>query len=155
MLFRSHIELETSSGRYALASAVEDPEVFRSATLIASNGYYPPSFELFEWRLMFLRPGNFAAWVFRALGTPLLHGAPTVTNAAAALAHYLGLRRIFAFGVDLGYYDTAVQHSRRSLYFDEKKQGFHPDFAHLPGGQALRSFYPTSEIEVQIGRAHV
>lgn len=147
-----HIELETSSGRYALASAVEDPTVFRTATLIASNGYYPPSFDLFERRLMFLRPGNFAAWVFRALGTPLLHGAPTVTNAAAALAHYLGLRRIFAFGVDLGYYDTAVQHSRRSLYFDEKKQGFHPDFAHLPGGQVLRSFYPTSEIEVPDNR---
>ncbi len=143
-----HVELETSSGRYALASAVEDPEVFRSATLIASNGYYPPSFDLFDRRLMFLRQGNFAAWMFRALGTVLAHGAPTVTNAAAALAHWLGFRRIFAFGVDLGYYDTAVQHSRKSLYFDEKRASFHPTFAHLPGGDVLRSFYPTSEIEV-------
>lgn len=143
-----HIELETSSGRYALASAVETPEVFRSTTLVSSNGYYPPSFDLFDRRLMFLRSGNFAAWMFRALGMALTHGAPTVTNAAAALAHVLGFRRIFAFGVDLGYYDAAVQHSRKSLYFDEKRAAFHPSFAHLPGGDVLRSFYPTSEIEV-------
>lgn len=143
-----HIELETSSGRYALASAVEDPAVFKSTTLIASNGYYPPSFDLFDRRLIFLRQGNFAAWMFRELGTVLAHGAPTVTNAAAALAHWLGFRRIFAFGVDLGYYDTAAQHSRKSLYFDEKRASFHPSFAHLPGGEVLRSFYPTSEIEV-------
>lgn len=144
-----HIELETSPQRYALASSTETQDLFTETTLIASNGYYPPSFALFQRRLTFLRTTNFAAQTFRDLAAPLHHGAPTVTNAAIALGQALGFRRIFAFGLDLGYRDPDVQHSRRSLYFDEAKGKFHLNFAHIRGGETLRSFYPESKIEVE------
>jgi len=144
-----HIELETSTQRYALARQVEDEEIFEKTTLIASNGYYPPSLALFRNRLTFFRPMNFGAMALRQLGPILTFGWPTVTNAAIALGHWLGFRRIFAFGLDLGYHDTSLQHSKRSLYFDEKAGKFHPDFTHLYGATALRSFYVDSRIEIE------
>lgn len=144
-----HIELETSSQRYALASTVQDPAIFAQTTLIASNGYYPHSLALFQRRLLFLRPFNFAALALRRLAATADHAVPTVTNAAVALGYWLGFRRIHAFGLDLGYHDASVQHSRKSLYYDEAANRFHPSFAHIPGGAALRSFYPDSPIEIE------
>jgi hypothetical protein len=143
-----HIELETSTQRYALARTVDDPEVFEKTTLIASNGYYPPSLALFRNRFTFLRPMNFAALSFRQLAPVLTYGWPTVTNAAIALGHWLGFRRIYAFGLDLGYHDKDVQHSKRSLYFNENAGKFHKDFTHIPGATQLRSFYAESRIEI-------
>lgn len=123
-----HIEMERTRPVYEWITASTSQEYRNDIALVALNTVHPDVFDLF--------PKNFMAMKSNDLGThyaakfagqkkpfvDLRSCNPTVANAAMAVVTSLGLRKIYLFGLDLGFSPSGQHHSSHSKHYDIKKE---------------------------------
>lgn len=120
-----HCEKERPGIVYDVLTRTVPEEVRRKVHLIGLNVVMPEVFDLFGRGSMVMKESDTMSAVLHDLGllprVPI-DSQPTVTNMAVSLALGLGFKRIFLFGVDMGYRDPERHHARHTAYHDKMPQ---------------------------------
>ncbi|WP_131110546.1 motility associated factor glycosyltransferase family protein [Sulfuricystis thermophila] len=147
-----HVEKERPGIVYEVITRTV-PEAFRKQVhLLGLNVVMPEVFDLFGEGTVVIKEADTMGNLLRqraGIAAPALDTQPTVSNMAMSLALSLGFKRIYLFGVDMGYRDTERHHSRHTAYL-----GKLPEAEHL---KRLLSKRPTQEKTVPAnfgGEAH-
>lgn len=144
-----HVELETDPAFSKFFDYWDGDSHFGQIPLITANGMAESITSHFERFTLFLREHNTAASLLGPTDQHLTYCGPTVGNTALALASRLGFRRIFAFGLDLGYPQASAHHARGTVYFDEDKGSFRSDLGHIGLEKVDLSSTLTEEFEIR------
>jgi uncharacterized Rossmann fold enzyme len=89
-----------------------------SVTLVGSSTIQSDLERHFRAGIYFFRPGlNIVRGFATGTKSILYNCDPTVSNTAAALAHFLGFRSILLFGVDMGSVHEHRHHSSQTAYY--------------------------------------
>lgn len=144
-----HVELETDPANSKFFDYWDGGADFGKIPLIAPNGMAESITSHFERVYMFLREHNTAAALLGPADEHTAFGGPTVGNAALAIAAQLGFRRVFAFGLDLGYPEASAHHARGTVYFDEAKGSFRTDLSHIGLASVNLASTLTEEFEIR------
>ncbi len=101
----------------SIALCAEDHDL-SSITLLASNTVHPQASRYFDSRVYFFRDTVCSSALFGADFGEMSYTAPTVSNAAAALAIALGFKDLLLVGVDLGARQGKPHHASSSVYYE-------------------------------------
>lgn len=93
-----------------------DRELLKQITLIAVNEVNPKVPGLFKEVIYFLKFDNAFPYLMGLEKSGFNGCHPTVTNAALAIAHSLGVSEIYLFGTDYGFENEGRDHSDHSVY---------------------------------------
>lgn len=113
-----HAELDPSYLIYELLSDI-DREKIRRIPLLAVDEVNPYVPTLFDNTYFYFKSDNAHPELFGRKEESFAHCNPTVTNAALAIGHSLGFRKIYLFGTDYGFESVDKDHSSKSIYGDE------------------------------------
>lgn len=106
-----------------------DPEFLKKVNFIGLNLIFPDVYKMFNKTAMLTKSnetGSFmlAKAVEKVYGKSLLpmhtHVNPTVVHMGVGVAPFLGFKRLYLFGTDMGYKDPLNHHSKDSSYSDVK-----------------------------------
>lgn len=121
-----HVEMERSRPVVEWITTGTRPEDREGVALVALNTVHPEVFDLFERSAVVMKPNDAGLLLLsRYLGDEsrviaLADCNPTVGNMGVALAHALGFRDIYLFGMDLGFAADGQHHSSLSAHYDVK-----------------------------------
>ncbi len=114
-----HIEMERTALTYEVLVEALPHEFLKRIDLVTTQVMEPRVIELFRTARLAIKEadtmGNLlvAQWFIER---PPLETQPTVTNMGLALALGLGFKRVYLFGVDVGYKDKARHHAQETVY---------------------------------------
>lgn len=119
-----HIESERTKDVYNWIIDINDASYLKKIYLLSFNNIYPDSVDFFKGFIYGLKSNDTGAkFIIRSLSmiNPgiIVNCNPTVTNAALALASYLGFKDIYFFGVDMGFKNNQNHHSLHSAYYEK------------------------------------
>lgn len=123
-----HVECERTAWTKSWLDQV-DQDFIKKVNFIGLNLIYPDVFEMFKRSGMLAKTGETGSYMLaRALerlkGEPYLplhsHVNPTVSHMGVGIAPFLGMRRFYLFGIDMGYKSPDYHHSKDSSYSDLK-----------------------------------
>jgi hypothetical protein len=123
-----HIEMERTRPVYEWITASTSQEFRNDIALIALNTVHPDVFDLFPKRSMAMKSNDLGThYVSRFAGQKkpfisLRSCNPTVANAAIALMANMGFKKLYFFGLDLGFSASGQHHSSHSKHYDIKKE---------------------------------
>lgn len=107
-----HVELENEEVNTAnVRRAIEEFGPLKKTTLIGSTSVRPETSALFPEVAYFFRDRVSPTIVFRASADPLGACGPSVANAGLISLLYMGFRKFYLFGVDMGTRNRDVYHS--------------------------------------------
>ncbi|MCX7628512.1 MAG: DUF115 domain-containing protein [Methylophilaceae bacterium] len=114
-----HCEKERPGIVYDVLTRTVPADFLRKVHLIGLNVVMPEVFDLFGAGSMVMKDSDTMSLLLASMKlvpkVPI-DSQPTVTNMALSLALGLGFRRIYLFGVDLGYRDPERHHARHTAY---------------------------------------
>lgn len=114
-----HCEKERPGIVHDVLTRTVPQEFLRKVHLLGLNVVMPEVFELFGGGGMVMKESDTMSTLLQnmeLLPRVPIDSQPTVTNMAISLALGLGFRRIYLFGVDMGYRDPKHHHSRHTAY---------------------------------------
>lgn len=107
-----HVELENEEANAAnVRRAAEEFGIPRTTTLIGSTSVRPETSAHFSEVIYYFRDRVSSSIVFRASADALGACGPSVANAALITLLYMGFRKLYLFGVDMGTREREVYHS--------------------------------------------
>lgn len=107
-----HVELENEVENTAnVRRAIEEFGPLEKTTLIGSTSVRPETSALFPEVAYFFRDRVSPTILFRASADPLGACGPSVANAGLISLLYMGFRKLFLFGIDMGTRNRDVYHS--------------------------------------------
>lgn len=110
-----HVELENEEANAANVRRVaEEFGVPESTTLIASTSVRPETASYFAETIYYFRDRVSSTILFRAGADALGACGPSVANAALITLLYMGFRKLYLFGVDMGTRERDVYHSAQT-----------------------------------------
>jgi len=109
------MELDPGHIVYQFHSEI-DRELLKKITLLAVNEVNPKVPGLFKEVIYFLKFDNAFPYLMGLEKSGFSGCHPTVTNAALAIAHSLGVSEIYLFGTDYGFESEERDHSDHSVY---------------------------------------
>jgi len=115
-----HFELESHLVTLNHLKELKDDEWLSSIPIIGPTQIPPRVFTLFKHKLMYFKSESSTNFLFGNKDTAIARGTPTCTNGAIALFLHWGFKKIFLFGIDMGYKNTANHHAKGSLYYNTK-----------------------------------
>lgn len=120
-----HCEKERPGIVYDVLTRTVPEDFRRKVHLIGLNVVMPEVYALFGAGSMVMKEVDTMSLLLQGMGllpkVPI-DSQPTVTNMALSLALGLGFRRIYLFGVDMGYRDPDRHHSRHTAYLGKLPQ---------------------------------
>ncbi|GAA5181602.1 hypothetical protein GCM10025771_28900 [Niveibacterium umoris] len=121
-----HVEIERTAATYRILDTPRTRAVLARTPLLTSAIMYPGVFDLSPQPAMFLKDIDFGSNMLdfdRRL--PRIRTNPTCTNGGLDFALKMGFRKVFLFGVDLGFHPDGAHHSKNSIYYNgEAKEGY-------------------------------
>ncbi len=124
-----HAEIELYRANFDWISRVDDSAYLKNITLISVDGIHPDNTALFKDTLLAFKNGEASTSISKFLledfpFRSLQAAYPTVANFALSLFCHAGFGEIYLFGVDLGFKDPDVHHSKASGYYNKGKSLF-------------------------------
>lgn len=119
-----HVEIERTAATYRILDTPRTRAVLARTPLLTSAIMYPGVFDLSPKPAMFLKDIDFGSNMLdfdRRL--PRVRTNPTCTNGGLDLALKMGFRKVYLFGVDLGFHPNGAHHSRNSIYYNGEAKG--------------------------------
>ncbi|NKX20187.1 motility associated factor glycosyltransferase family protein [Alteromonadaceae bacterium A_SAG2] len=122
-----HIEIEQNRSTFDWCCRVNDFEYLSQISLISVNGIHPDTCNLFKDTFIAFKDGESSTVsALEILGRnnyeELQFAFPTVSNLAINLFSKMGMKQLYLFGVDLGFYNQKKHHSEHSTYYIEGKE---------------------------------
>lgn len=122
-----HTEIEQNRSTFDWCCRVNDFEYLSQISLISVNGIHPDTCNLFKDTFIAFKDGESSTVsALEILGRKnyeeLQFAFPTVSNLAINLFSKMGMKQLYLFGVDLGFYNKKKHHSQHSTYFVKGKE---------------------------------
>ena len=123
-----HVDVERTKPVYDWLKTIQDEDstFLEGVTFIGMNNVYPDVQNLFDRKMLFLKPNDAGTDMIRVTYNselPLIYGSnPTCVNGAVGFFNNIGSGDIYLFGCDFGYKDETKHHSKNSGYFDTFKE---------------------------------
>ncbi len=122
-----HAEIEQNRSTFDWVTRASARDFTRQITLISCNGIHPDTCELFgNVKLAFKEGESSTVSVLNTIGADawqkLEFAFPTVTNFVVNLFLEMQFNQLYLIGVDLGFVDDKVHHSKQSGYYDADGQ---------------------------------
>ncbi len=139
-----HLEKERPYLQYEVITKTVDREFLKGVGFLGLNVVHPDVYGLFDSHGVIMKAADVMTNLLAKNGLPkeiILNTQPTVTNTAIDYCLSAGFKRIYLFGVDMGYKETEKHHSGYTFYLDRV-----PEEDHL---KALLSKPPASQYEVE------
>ncbi|QWK19976.1 MAG: DUF115 domain-containing protein [Hydrogenobacter thermophilus] len=114
-----HVEIERTKFTYDALLQSASRDYLKELTVIFNNPMYPQVSELFKESLMFVKPNDTGGSLFPPEYPPVGYSNPTVVNAGLSLALHMGFKRVYLFGVDMGYKDPRKHHAKGNVALKE------------------------------------
>ncbi|MDO6558202.1 6-hydroxymethylpterin diphosphokinase MptE-like protein [Paraglaciecola chathamensis] len=119
-----HAEIEQNRSTYDWPVLIGDLGYLKEITLISCNGIHPDTCELYKDVLVAFKEGESSTVsALSVLGKQhfevLQQSFPTVSNFVTNIISVLGFNHIYLMGVDLGFVDVNLHHSKSSGYYQE------------------------------------
>ncbi|MDO6838191.1 DUF115 domain-containing protein [Paraglaciecola chathamensis] len=119
-----HAEIEQNRSTYDWPVLIGDLDYLKEITLISCNGIHPDTCELYKDVLVAFKEGESSTVsALSVLGKQhfevLQQSFPTVSNFVTNIISVLGFNHIYLMGVDLGFVDVNLHHSKSSGYYQE------------------------------------
>lgn len=114
-----HIEKERPYLQYEIITKGVSPEFLEGINFIGLNVVHPDVYDLFGWKGMIMKAADTIVDVYLQQGLPqeiVLNTQPTAINTGIDIALSSGFKKIFLFGVDMGYRDETQHHSKHTFY---------------------------------------
>jgi hypothetical protein len=121
-----HLEIERTAATYRVLDTPQTRAVLARTPLLTSAIMYPRVPDLSPEPAVFLKELDFGSNVLDfSLRLPRVRTNPTCTNGGVDFALKMGFRRVYLFGVDLGFHAHGKHHSEQSIYYNGvAKEGF-------------------------------
>lgn len=123
-----HIEKERPRLIYEVLTRTVPSDALRQTHFLGLNVIHPDVFPLFGQAGIVLKEVDTASTQLERsgqVGRVPLDTQPTVTNMGLSLAFSLGFKRIYLFGVDMGYKEEGRHHSRHTAYLGKMPEADH------------------------------
>ncbi|MCH2058705.1 MAG: DUF115 domain-containing protein [Thalassotalea sp.] len=136
-----HVIVERPLSQYEVLRKVLPVETYKELNLLSLNMLYPDIVDMYKWSGLavkaseagsdllgiatYSQKGNFY--------TSIPYTNPLVSNTGAAFAASLGFNEVYFIGIDNGYADNGLHHSKHSFY-------------HKPGHEELNPYKNTNRI---------
>lgn len=123
-----HLEKERPGIVLDVITRTVPPEFLKEIHFLGLNVVMPGVFDLFGWAGMVLKEADTMGLVLESSGQVKripIDSQPTVTNLALSVAMSMGFKRIFLFGVDMGYKEQGQHHSRYTAYLGKMPEADH------------------------------
>lgn len=101
--------------------AVDAEFGLKGITLMATTTMFPEVANLFDERWFYFRDGLSPATVLNPGYKPLYNADPLVSNAAFAVATFMGFQNVYLFGMDLGQREGGAHHAKDAVYNDKDR----------------------------------
>ena len=136
-----HVEIERTKAVYDWIMDINDIEYTKKITFLGLNTLYPNTAPLFKDFIWGLKSGDAGQTLIdRVYGentfTHFGQCTATVVNGALEMAIFSGFKKIFFFGVDMGFKDPNYHHSKNSSYLEKNNKFFQKEIRQglkLPG----------------------
>ncbi len=121
-----HVEIERTAATYRILDTPRTRAVLARTPLLTSAIMCPAVFDLSPNPAMFLKEIDFGSNMLDFdHRLPRVRTNPTCTNGGVDLALQMGFRKVYLFGVDLGFHADGIHHSRNSIYYNgDAKEGY-------------------------------
>ncbi|MBF0249262.1 MAG: motility associated factor glycosyltransferase family protein [Alphaproteobacteria bacterium] len=118
-----HMELERGQYQVDIPTRLAEEFDLSRICLIGSTTLIPPVREVFARRVFFFRHLLSPFPLFSGVKRNCLrYPSPTVGNTGLSFAQDMGFRRIYFFGIDMGFADPTKHHSSNSPYIGDEAQ---------------------------------
>ncbi|MAD02035.1 MAG: hypothetical protein CMK65_00210 [Pseudoalteromonas sp.] len=120
-----HLEIERTKFTYDYLAEFIDNDAMKKINFLTGNIMHPQCAELFKWTGMAFKPTEASTVLASELINKNQDFAqikfcnPVVGNTATSFACYMGFEEIYLFGMDCGYKDPTLHHSKHSLYYTQ------------------------------------
>jgi len=114
-----HCENERVALVPELLRALDAEYGLHGIVLVATTTMFPEVANLFDERWFYFRDGLSPATVLNPGYRPLYNADPLVSNAAFAVATFLGFQNVYLFGMDLGQREGGAHHAKDAIYNDK------------------------------------
>ncbi len=115
-----HLELESHLVTLTQLEALGDNEWLSTIPLIGPTQLPPKVFSLFKHKAMYFKGESVTSLLFGDKDSSVNRGTPTCTNSAVALFLRWAFKKVYLFGIDLGYKNTSDHHAKGSVYYKTK-----------------------------------
>jgi hypothetical protein len=145
-----HAEIEQNRSTFDWVTQVPDRDYLKSIKLLSVNGIHPDTAALFQDVYLVFKQDEASSVLFRSelkqagFDTEVLEFAyPTVSNLVVNFVLKIGFKHVYLFGVDLGYANIALHHSKHSAYYKaDGKELYDYKKAHGDGIPVPGNFQP-------------
>jgi hypothetical protein len=112
-----HVELESDLRTYQVLKNIPS-EFLKEVHLICAAQINPNIPSLFKDENIFFKDSTALSELFSLPEDIIEKATPTCTNAALGLGVYWGVRNIYTFGIDFGFKNKKIHHSKNTVFYD-------------------------------------